>query len=358
VPTRANVLWWNVQRLLSPTNSGLSRALDATPAAGWTRTAYTHKLERLAAVLNHLSPSGPPALLALCEVENARIASDLRRAAGWDSLKLVADPEARLAGDDLVLLYDPNVFELVGDVRSYNVHNRYTTRDLLETEFRTSSGDVLAVITAHWPSRMLSGSEPLRIGLADYTRRLIEARLKYSKDELVDSRGRARLPAERTLAKRWNAPILLLGDLNDSPFDTSVSDVLGAGRSTKASLAAPRFPQSSGLAAVDAYLERSVRLYNPAWPLLTRNDGPDGTHYWSGEWYMLDQAILSRGLLLESAPVRYVEDSFEVHDPASVPLGRTRFDATSRSGIPKPFDAKTGEGVSDHLPLTLELELA
>src|SRR4051812_25196178 len=48
------VIWWNVQRLLAPTGSRLSRALDATAAAGWTRAAYRTKLEHLGAVLREV----------------------------------------------------------------------------------------------------------------------------------------------------------------------------------------------------------------------------------------------------------------------------------------------------------------
>ena len=350
------VIWWNVQRLLAPTGSRLSRALDATAAAGWTRAAYRTKLEHLGAVLREVGGGQVPALLALAEVENDRVADQLLDTIGWTSLRLIKDPAARLVGNDLVLFHDPAALRLQGTARSYNVHTRFATRDLFEAQFATPSGAELTVVTAHWPSRRISNSVALRIGLADYTLRLVEDHLKFSKDDLIDARGRAAMRTLPELLARWERPVLLVGDYNDSPFDTSVADVLGAKRMLRSVLDPPRLPRGRGLSAVAAYLERKVRLYNPTWQLLTDDGGPTGTHYWDGDWYMLDQLILSRGLV-SGQPVRYVENSLHLHAPRTVPGPRGTVTVTSAQGIPKAFDPATRTGVSDHLPLSFALEL-
>ena len=350
------VIWWNVQRLLAPTGSRLSRALDATAAAGWTRAAYRTKLENLGALLREIGGGQEPAVLALAEVENDRVAGQLLDAIGWTSLRLVKETAARLIGNDLVLFHDPAVLRLNGTARSYNVHNRFATRDLFEAQFTTPGGAELTVITAHWPSRRISNSEALRIGLADYTMRLVEDHLKFNKDDLIDTRGRAAMPTLPQLLARWERQVLLIGDYNDNPYDTSVADVLGAKRMLGSVLDPPRLPRGRGLSAVEAYLERKVRLYNPTWRLLTDDGGPNGTHHWNGDWYMLDQLILSRGLV-SGRPVSYVEDSLELHAPRTVPGPRGTVTVTSAQGIPKAFDPATRTVVSDHLPLSFALEL-
>jgi len=351
------VLWWNVQRLLAPRSSSLARALDATPEMGWTPAAYKKKLTNLGAVLRYTSPNRSPALLGLCEVENDKVARDLQKQTGWKDLRLVEDPDARLAGNDLVLFYDPALLRQVGVARSYNVHNRYTTRDLLEVDFQTTAGNPLTVITAHWPSRRMSNSEPLRIGLADYTMRLIERQLKFGKDELLDRQGRPAMPSAKALKERWNRPLIVIGDFNDAPYDTSVAQVLGARRTPAGVTEERSLPTGQGMSAVDSYLNRSVRLYNPAFPLLTASEGPTGTHYWDGDWYMLDQALVSRGLL-GNGPLSYVQGSMTLHAPRSIPMSDGTLEVTTRAGVPRAFDPAKQDGVSDHLALSLMLNEA
>ncbi|MEO8291355.1 MAG: hypothetical protein ABI649_10230 [Gaiellaceae bacterium] len=350
---RYEVIWWNAQRLLAPTGSNLGRALDATAADGWTRSAYKAKLERLAALLLDITDT-PPALLAMAEVENGRVAADLLAAAGWNQLSAVSDPTALLAGDDVVMLYDPAQLELIGEPASYNVNNRYTTRDLLEVEFRTADGHEFAVIAAHWPSRRISNSDALRIGLADYTARLVRRRLMYAKEELLTKEGRAKMPSATTLEKRWNYPVLVIGDLNDDPYERSVAEILGASRTRSQAEELRSFPRSRGLAGIDAYLARDIRLYNPTWKVLLAPDTPSGTTYWDSRWYMLDQAIFSRGFLV--GPLRFDETSLAIHAPRQVRAPNGPFTFTSSRGIPQPFDAKTRRGISDHLPLSFALE--
>lgn len=353
---RHQIIWWNVQRLLSPNDSPLSRALDATPANSWTKPAYKLKLEHLAALLREVSSDTPPAILGLAEVENDRVAQDLLKAVGWTEMRLVEDPAARLAGNDLVIFHDPAILKQSGAAKSHNVHNRYATRDLLEVDFTNSRGASLGVIAAHWPSRRISNSEALRIGLADYTLRLLQERLKYSKDELFTAQGRAKMPSMRSLTERWNRSILLFGDFNDSPFDTSISDVLGAKRTLRSVQDPPRLPKGRGLTAVEHYLQRQFSLFNPSWKLLSDGGGPVGTHYWQGDWYLLDQVILSRGVM-SPGTIDYVPDSLALHAPRYVDGPHGRIEVTTATGVPKAFDAAKMDGVSDHLPLTFELDL-
>lgn len=58
-------------------------------------------------------------------------------------------------------------------------------------------------------------------------------------------------------------------------------------------------------------------------------------------------------------PVRFVDDSLRVPVIASVDLpGEPGVQVTTRSGVPLPYDPKTGRGASDHLPLAFRVEIA
>jgi endonuclease/exonuclease/phosphatase family metal-dependent hydrolase len=356
------VVVWNVQRLFHPRGSPLSRALDATEAQGWTKAAYTEKIARVAAVLRDACGGLPPALLALVEVEDAAVVRDLLRATGWDSLADVTVANEDVAGYDIALAYDRALLGPAGEARSYNIHNRYSTRDVLEVPLATPSGARLTVIHNHWPSRMLSGAEALRIGAADYVSRLVERRLKVQKEDLFTARGTPQLPAHAVLEERWNEPLLVLGDFNDNPFDTSLRLLADSTRERAEVLKRPRLPATRGAAAVAAYLTLRPRLYNPSWALLGGPESPSGavlgTHRYGRDWYLLDQVLCSRGLLAGggagSGP-SFVEGSLRVHAPAQVMVGGRRVQVRSKGGEPLAYDAKRGTGVSDHFPVVAEL---
>lgn len=349
-------LTWNLQRLLAPTASSLGRALDATPATGWDRGAYEAKLEAVAAVLRHVTGGEQPALLVFVEVEDTQVARDLLARLGWPDLEVVVDPGSALVGDDVVVVYDRTALTVSGLPISHNFHRRFSTRDVFEVPFATASGGRFLLLANHWPSRRISNSEPLRLGLADNCSRIIESHLKFAKEDLVDQRGRWRLPPSRVLAERWDLPVLVVGDLNDGPYDASVSEVLGATRDRRRLDEGALGAFRQGRLGVAAYLRRRPPLWNPTWELLV-GDGPTGTHYWDGEWYQLEQVVLSRGATVGSH-LTWVDGSLALHAPRRVPgLAGVPVGFCSAKGIPKAFDAATRTGVSDHLPLTWRMLL-
>lgn len=350
-----NCVWWNLQRLFRPGGSRIARDLDVTEEGGWTKAAYERKVRNVAAVLRESSPEAP-GLLCLCEVQNRKVAEDVVKEAGWQSQMVYAeDPSERIDGADVVLLYSKRHFASAGATRSHNVHNRFATRDILEVPLKTHSGDELLVLCNHWPSRLYPRSEPLRIGLADYCWHLFASRVRYPKEALFTVEGRPKLPSRSALEARWLQRVLIVGDFNDSPWDVSVEQVLDSTRARDQVTASPRFPRGKGRSAIGSYLNLRPRLYNPGWRLLTATEGPTGSCTWQGGWYLFDQALFSAGLLGEKG-LRYLEGSLSLLAPRTVECdGGKPIEVLTRAGAPKPYDAKTRNGVSDHLPLTFQL---
>lgn len=357
-PSRRVVLW-NVQRLFHPKGSPLARALDATEAQGWTQAAYAEKIARVAAMLHDACGGEAPALLALVEVEDAGVVRDILSATGWKNLADVTVPNEDFAGYDIALAYDRKLLSPAGPARSYNVNNRYSTRDVLEVPLVTPGGAGLTVIHNHWPSRMLSEAEALRIGAADYVARLVERRLKLPKADLLTPTGAPNLPERARLEERWNEAVLVLGDFNDEPFDTSIRLLADATRERAEVLKPPRLPSAAGAPGVAAYLSLRPRLYNPSWALLgDASKAPRavlGTHRHGRDWYLLDQVLCSRGMLVDGRGPRFVEGSLRIHAPDHVMVGDRRVQARTTSGAPLAFDAKKGTGVSDHFALVADL---
>ena len=358
--TRRTVLWWNVQRLLRPNGRALSRALNATAAEGWTRARFEEKVDRCAATLRQLVAGQRPALVAMAEVADDNLAALVAKRSGL-GLQVVRETRSPLAGADLVLLIDPDLFAVIGDPVSYNVTNRFTTRDIYQARLITPTGADLVVVICHWPSRRLSNSEPLRIAAADWTRRLVEETLKYPITDIVSSTGQRRLPPPADLATRARTALLLMGDFNDTPYDISINEVIGAVRDTPRARAALRVPKTRTGSAVTTYLSQRIPLVNPCWPLLITP--PTGSTYWNGQWYLLDQMLYSPGMLPPTTTtpteptITFVPGSPRIAAPRTIDVNGTNIEWCSPSGVPTPYDPRTRDGISDHLPLLAEIDI-
>lgn len=352
---------WNVERLFRSTTSVVARTLGATARDGWTLALYRRKVRAIADALLAACPDGPPVLLALVEVESAAVVRDIIRATGWTDLVDAAVPDEDLGGYDLALAYSAKVFALDGEPRSFNIQSRFSTRDILDVPLRTRiGGHRLRVVHNHWPSRKITDASALRLSAADHCSRLLESHLKLEADELL-APEHITLPARTVLTERWDTPILVMGDFNDSPFDASLGWLLGSTRDPDTLLRAPRFPARRGKKAVHNYLALQPRLYNPSWRLLTERPRPGtkalATTYYAGEWLLLDQVLCSRGLLLPGPGVRFVDGSLRIFGPRHVGRGAAQRSMTTAGGVPSAFQRDGSVGISDHLPLLWELAI-
>ncbi len=359
---RHTAVLWNVERVFRDLSSPVKRALGGQSRKTWTAAHYARKIQSIGEVLRAACPDQPPALLMLIEVESGKVVADIVKAAGWKSLKDARVPGERLDGYDLALAYSTKLFELEGAPRSYNIQNRFTTRDILDVGLRTKAGrHPLRVVHNHWPSRKLGESEPLRLSAADYCSRVIERHLKFGPEEVMKANGAAALPARAKLESRWNTPVLVTGDFNDNPYDLSLTWLLSSTRNAAQVTGPSYMPTGRTKKDALAYLARYPRLYNPTWRLLTE-PGPDGapargTIMFDDGWQLLDQVLCSRGLLLPGPGVRFVEGSLRVFGPRYAGAGARRVTMTNGGGRPLAFDPSTGVGVSDHLPLLWDLEV-
>jgi hypothetical protein len=342
------VAWWNLENLFDTVDDPISRDFEFTPEHGWTQEAYEAKRGNLAAVLTELGPE----LLGVAEVEGDAVFADLLAATGNPNLKVVEDPAGTsdLRGIDVSLAFDERKLFVV-ERRSHVVHMRYMTRDIFEVVFElVETGERLVVMAGHWPSRRLGRreSEPLRIAVAENLAYLVRDHL------LVDSITYEQLRADGDLEAvraKWETPVLLIGDFNDEPSDTSVVDHLQASSELER-VTGPTNDIDGFRAQTADYRETDAFLYNPCWRFLApENLGsffisstPAGEVF-ANRYQVLDQLVVSRGLLKPSG-LRLDLDSVDLVRAPSV---------ATPSGRPRRFDRKTGKGTSDHLPLVATL---
>jgi endonuclease/exonuclease/phosphatase family metal-dependent hydrolase len=306
--------------------------------------------------------------LGICEIENRDVAEKLIARIGRSDLKLAHIDSPDLRGIDTSLIYSSNVFAAPPKraIVNHAAYLRYPTRDIFEVTLRVKANDAeLKVLVNHWPSRRQGRfeSEPFRMTLAERAGRIVDEYVRMPREAfmaLPDTQASLAL-----LNQRWNRNVLVMGDLNDEPFDRSVLDYLQATKDTDL-LEEPIKPAPNkkkptpraylgrdlskpGKPLPRKYLEIKAYLFNCMWRLM---DEPDtGTHYFAGgetgvkpthTMNMLDQFIVSRGLFYGASDLKMDLDSVEIFKPK--PL-------VTPKGRPRSFDRKTKKGYSDHLPI-------
>jgi len=281
----------------------------------WTQKRYFEKRNNIYRVITHVGGWDPPAIVALCEVENRGVLEDLIRNTPLAKYpyNIVHQDSPDLRGIDCALLYRSDYLTSVAQqfIRVRFPDNRRRTRDIVYAALRTNQGDTLHVFVNHWPSR--SGgqrqSEPGRMLAATLLR------------EKVDS----------IFSRNPMAKIVVTGDMNDNPTDKSLT---------------------AGLQALnDTALAKPSALFNLSFYKMKE---PVGTIKYQGKWSVFDQMIVSGGLLRGET-----RTDAERHRIFKAPY---LFEPDTRYQGVKPFRTYSGPrylgGYSDHLPVYLDIIIA
>jgi predicted extracellular nuclease len=281
----------------------------------WTAYRYREKLHRMAKAVLSIGEWEAPAVVGVCEVENKRVLQDLVATEVLRKLNYgvvhFESPDRR--GIDVGLLYRKDVVDTLY-ARAIEVsmpeNPSFTTRDILHVKASLGE-DTLHFFVNHWPSRYggQQQSEPRRLAAAAVLR------------QVVDS----------LLLLKPSSKIIVMGDLNDTPANKSVEEVLGAGKKAN--------PSGKTL--------QNLMLNLPA---------NAGSHRYRGEWSYLDQLIVSAALCKGAAGLTVSEAGAQVHRPDFLLETDERFPGET------PFRTFIGMkyhgGFSDHLPVYLDLVTA
>ena len=274
----------------------------------WNTERYNHKLDNLTKVISGIDTVNFPALFGLCEVENIDVLNDL---VNHESLKKAGyniihkdSPDGR--GIDVALLYNPKIFKPIKTnyvVPNFPDNPNLKTRDILYTKGVVNKNDTIHIFINHWVSRWggQAKTEPNRIQIAKTIKNITDS----------------------ILYLQPNANILIAGDLNDNPSDTSILNVLQA-------MEVPTNPQNS-------------TLYNLS---LTQFKNGEGSLYYKS-WDMFDQIIIStamltgkNGLKVNSTNQSVYKQDWMLYQPKKGPARPSRTAAGKYYG-----------GFSDHLPV-------
>lgn len=318
---------WNVENLFDTRHDTLKDDREFLPDAlrRWHYGRYKKKLTDIARVITAVGQWDPPALVALCEVENDTVLRDLTRRSplrksGYRYV-MTQSPDAR--GIDVALLYQRDRFKLLASrsIRIPYSKEHRPTRDILHVSGLLLTNDTLDLLIAHLPSRSggVKESEPYRLRVA----------------------RTLRTEADSILHARQHPQLIIMGDFNDYPVDKSIRTILDA-----------QAPPLATENTTDTLLS-SFKLYHL---LARRAKSRDfGSYKHQGSWGLLDHIIVS-GRLLNSSTDFYTDE--EKADVARLPFLLTK---DEKYGGEEPYRTYKGMkyqgGISDHLPVFADFEL-
>jgi hypothetical protein len=245
------LLWYNVENLFFPDNDSLpgDEEFRIEGIRHWNWFRYSTKLTALSKVIIASGSSGPPAVVGLCEVEEARILEDLIRhpiLAPYRYAYLHSDsPDPR--GMDVACLYRPEHIGLLewNSLPSGAVSDG--TRDMLHISYTFGGSHALDLFLVHLVSKYRGA------GATAESRRLQARHLIRSMDSVYRVRPHSLL--------------LATGDFNDAPGSYSLK------------------PLQSGQIGDDSLLRVVPETSLPQ----------EGTYKYKASWTELDQAYWCQG---------------------------------------------------------------
>lgn len=314
-----SLLFYNAENLFDTWNDSLKNDDDFTPEGNrhWTNKRLNKKLQNISKVILNASGWNPPALVALCEVENRYVLERLRKDTPLNSIpyKIIHKESPDHRGIDVAILYNPDEFYPLG-YRYYPLQDQdgeiLATRETLHLNGLVNERDTLHVFVNHWPSRYSGVMETREL------RNSSAQQLRVRVDELLQENSEAK--------------IIIVGDFNDQPSDESMSRYLNA-------------------QSFVSDLRNSI-LYNLSY--VWGNKGK-GTLKYQSRWFVFDQIIVSGALLNPSSTTNTKPEWAQV----------VRFpyllEQDKVHGGEKPFRTYTGYtyngGFSDHFPVLLKLKV-
>lgn len=296
----------------------------------WTQEKLNKKLASLTRVVASVNSGRGPDVMALQEVENINVLNQWMKLSlskmGYKEVVLIEGPDPR--GIDVAVV---SKFPLAAEAIYHDANQRLNweestsavfsnnplqasakklLRGILEATFSVGGGQQLTIMSNHWPSQK-PGNSSERVQLA---------KVLQSAAQDVAASGR---------------PLVSMGDYNtlDSDKPHGINEWI--------------LNKRKPVYFFDARAQYGEYLKEAG----SQSDILPGSHWYKGEYTALDKIFV---LQATAAQLDVDWSSFKVINRDFM---MTRADIGSYDMKPKRFDFDTAEGISDHLPITLDLSL-
>jgi hypothetical protein len=303
------VMFYNVENFFDTFDDSLTDDNDFLPEGlmRWNLTRYNKKVNSLYKTIVAAGEWEPPAIVAFCEIESRKVLEDLIYGTNLSKFNygIIHQESPDRRGIDVCLIYRKNAAEVLSFeylIPEVLKNQNFNSRSVLYARI-ISGSDTIHYFVNHWPSRrggVLAG---------EYTRLQIASMLKGKVDSILTR-------------SQNTAKIIILGDFNCTPDDKDIQSVLGG----------------------DSLTDLSGHI----------NGKGIGTYRYMGRWEMIDQVIVSKGILNCKNGIYTGPGLLSVFHPDFLLKKDTKYPGSS------PYSTYTGYryqgGYSDHLPVILELK--
>lgn len=309
------IMFYNVENLFDNKDDPGKNDEEYLPGGirNWSDGRYWAKQSAIARVITAVGGWSAPEIVGLCEVENRAVLVDLvtrspLKRIGYD---FIHEESPDLRGVDVALLYRPDKFRPYHHLAlrlKFPFDTTARTRDILLVSGLLMNHDTLHVFVNHWPSKFGGAKET-------------EARRLFAGQTV-------RKACDSLLRLNPSAKILIMGDLNDEHFEPSIREGLRA------------FPPEE--------VAKPGDLYNLA---AVTKDG--GTHKFQQYWHVIDQVIVSEGLMKAVRGFVVRPGGMHIFD---APFLLVRDDNNLGFKPNRTFEGmRYNGGFADHLPIYVDL---
>ncbi len=306
------IMFYNVENLFDIYDDPLTDDDDFLPDGlmRWNFTRYDKKIDALYKTIIAAGEWTPPAVVALCEIENRKVIEDLLYKTNllkYD-YRIIHQESPDERGIDVAMIYRRDLVKLIFSryfIPYGSDEIEFTSRSILYAKCLINK-DTIHFFANHWPSRrggVLAG---------EHDRKRVAELLKEKVDSIA-------------LKNMSGAKIIIMGDFNCTPEDPVINNITSG--------------YKSGISLVNISERLSLE--------------GSGTYRYAGTWEMIDQIIVSGRLLTSKTGISADHTGFSIFKPDFLLRNDTSYPGLS------PFSTYRGYryqgGFSDHLPVYIDL---
>lgn len=305
------IMFYNVENLFDINDDPGEGDNEFLPGSlrRWNYSRYKRKLDALAKTIIAAGNWEPPALIAMCEIENRKVLKDLVSGTVISkyNYSIIHQDSHDPRGIDIGFIYRSERIS-VTDYRYIPVEdenrNRIATRDILAANISSGNSELILFVN-HWPSRRggVQATEALREAAAFTLRKQV--------DSVFTAYGA-------------DARILVTGDFNAGPGDGNIH-LVAKGDSDELTL---------------INLTEEYKSFA-------------GTYKYQGLWETIDQVFVSGSLI--KAENGFVTKKENLRIMANEHLLTDDLDFTGKTPFPTWKGYRYTGGFSDHLPVVIDL---
>jgi endonuclease/exonuclease/phosphatase family metal-dependent hydrolase len=327
------LMTWNIQNLFDGKDDGYEYD-EFKESAGWSAEKYLGRINTVSAAIGTIEPK--PDIIVLQELESLKILEDLSQAmSGGFSWSHFANNPGAAVGLGIISRLPMSEVK----VHSITINGVTTPRPVLEARINSDNGDFV-IFACHWKSKI--GGDAVTENVRMSSARVIIRRLR----ELWESEPELGIIIAGDLNENYDEFFRrgagkACALLHDDIYCAQLTGCFGADSERITDLQKDFFVLSKNKPPSPVHFpEGTVTLFSP-WMA----DLEDGSFYYKNDWETIDHFLISQ---------HFFNNSGLEYERAMV-MNNQHF--ANSSGIPVPYNMRTGAGLSDHLPLLLVLKM-